>query len=442
MKILIYSLGLPPFRRGGLTNYTVDLAEQLDIDGDNVTFLYPGKIPWRDNGKVGFREVNSKYRFSCYEMINPLPVSLTFGNSVDVTKFYASRSKREIRNFIRKISPDVVHIHTLMGLPIEFLEVLKEEKIKSVFTTHDYYGLCPKMLTSSPLEALKSSQCTYDCMLCSVGPSFNKLRLMQSHFYQSFKESKIIKYVRSKQREKTSDVTKTFYFSDEQVRERYLLRKYYLKIFDLIDYFHFNSTVSKNIFKKHLPNVKGTVIPLTEKGLKRKLNNNEHTQITIGFLGGISEKKGFNLFVDAINELNQRQLKFAVLCAGSMTSNSFFDKKNVHNVGIIPRKKMNKFYKEIDVLVVPSRCHETFGLVVLEAISQSVPVICSDMVGAKDLLENSLIFHSENELVKKLNDVIKFSKVRERMHQITNSLKVNLNFSEHVDKIKNNFYQN
>lgn len=441
MKILIYSLGLPPFRRGGLTNYTIDLAEQLDMDGDSVTFFYPGKIPLVYGEKTGFKQIDSKYQFTCYEMVNPLPVSLTFGNSVDATKFYAHRDKKEIRKFIKKISPDIVHIHTIMGLPIEFLEVLKEENINTVFTTHDYYGLCPKMLLSSPFKSLKSSQCSYDCLLCSAGPSFSKLRLMQSHFYQKFKESKIIKYVRSKQRRKVSNNTDVYFFNEEQVKARYLLREYYLKMFSLIDNYHFNSTVTRNIFKKFLPNIKGAVVPLTEKGLSRHLVANvQHKQVTIGFLGGTSKKKGFKLLTDAVDKLNQQDLSFYLICAGSTTSNSFFDRANVRNVGIIPRKKIDEFYRKIDVLVVPSQCHETFGLVVLEALANNVPVICSDKVGATDLLNPLFIFRNEDELVKKLRNIILFPEVRRKLVQALSLLKVNFSFSKHVDEIRKIFY--
>ena len=294
MKILIYSLGLPPFRRGGLVNYSVDLAEQLAKGNNKVTFLYPGKMPLKKSNYLSFKKKKVNYSFQCYEMTNPLPVSLTFGNSTDVLPFFEKRDKLKIRRFIKIISPDVVHIHTIMGLPKEYLEVLKEENIKTVFTTHDYYGLCPKMLTSNPLERLKSSECSYDCMLCSLGPSLNKIRLMQSHFYQVFKESKIVKCFREKQRQKVTDALTTYYFDEGQARKRYKLRKYYLQMFKLIDYYHFNSSVSESIYKKYLPNIKGKVLPITEKGLQKDVVKKEVAdQVTIGFLGGVSYKKGF-----------------------------------------------------------------------------------------------------------------------------------------------------
>ena len=44
----------------------------------------------------------------------------------------------------KKEKPDVIHIHTFMGLYAEFLEAAKQLQIKTVFTTHDYYAICPK----------------------------------------------------------------------------------------------------------------------------------------------------------------------------------------------------------------------------------------------------------------------------------------------------------
>lgn len=84
-------------------------------------------MPLINNKKLKFEKKSTDFNFDCYELINPLPVSLTFGNSVNASAFYASRDKEAIRKFISKINPDVVHFHTIMGLPIEFLEVLKEK---------------------------------------------------------------------------------------------------------------------------------------------------------------------------------------------------------------------------------------------------------------------------------------------------------------------------
>ena len=55
-------------------------------------------------------------------------------------------------------------------------------------------------------------------------------------------------------------------------------------------------------------------------------------------------------------------------------------------------------YGEIDILIVPSKWKESFGLVVLEALSYNVEVYVSENVGAKDLLYRNKIFSNIMEL--------------------------------------------
>lgn len=441
MKILVYSLGLPPFRRGGLVKYSVDLSEQLSENGNEVTFLYPGKMPLLDSKKCEFKKKKSNYKFNCFELINPLPVSLTFGNSVDPFRFYAHRDKDSIRKFILSISPDVVHIHTIMGLPIEFIEVLKERHIKVIYTTHDYYGLCPKILTDNPLEKLKSSECSYDCMMCHVGPSNAKIKVMQSHLYQSLKNTGAFIYLRKKQRQK-SNINSNFSFDAVQTEHRYKLRKYYLSLLSKIDFFHFNSSVSEEVFKQYLPDIKGKVIPLTIKGLsKSKSKRKIKGSLTFGFLGGTDPKKGISVVDGVVNKLEKERLGFNLLCAGSDSNSELFERKNVTNLGIIPRSKIREFYNNIDVLIVPSLCHETFGLVVIEALSQNIPVICSNNVGSKDILPTWCVFSNEFELNTKLKTLILSTAKRNELYKQISKLQIDTDFIRHVEKIKRTFYE-
>ena len=83
MNILHYSLGFPPYRRGGMTKYCIDLmVEQLRV-GHNVAMIWPGRIKkygYKCDIKEGKKE-NIGKNFSClnYEIINPLPVPLLNG---------------------------------------------------------------------------------------------------------------------------------------------------------------------------------------------------------------------------------------------------------------------------------------------------------------------------------------------------------------------------
>lgn len=145
MHILHYTLGFPPYRSGGLVKYANDLMQAQYKLGHKVVALYPGgtslflrKCHIKENGKYGTIQI--------YEIVNPLPVPLMYGlkdvnsivneNKIDTCSF---------EDLLDNIKPDVVHLHTLMGLPLLFIKIMKDRGIKIVFTSHDYYGLCLKV---------------------------------------------------------------------------------------------------------------------------------------------------------------------------------------------------------------------------------------------------------------------------------------------------------
>ena len=73
-----------------------------------------------------------------------------------------------IRSFFLQIKPDVVHVHSLMGLPIEVLQIAKQMGIKTVFTSHDYFGLCPKVNFINSHGVLCSDIDDDKCSICNA----------------------------------------------------------------------------------------------------------------------------------------------------------------------------------------------------------------------------------------------------------------------------------
>ena len=73
MRILHLSLGLPPFRTGGLNRYCADLIRQ-QVDGNDVALLYPGEFSFFSHTKIVKQRDR---RLSLYKIINPLPLPLT-----------------------------------------------------------------------------------------------------------------------------------------------------------------------------------------------------------------------------------------------------------------------------------------------------------------------------------------------------------------------------
>lgn len=144
MTILHYFLGFPPMRSGGLTRYSVDLMKEQRTLGHEIVAVYPKMC--LQNSKIRFNSKGYNDGIERFEMEGSLPIPLLYGVK-NPSEFMANyeESKPAIKNFFESVRPDVVHIHTLMGLPVEFLEVAKEMRIRTVYTSHDYFGLCPKV---------------------------------------------------------------------------------------------------------------------------------------------------------------------------------------------------------------------------------------------------------------------------------------------------------
>ncbi|MCC4370180.1 glycosyltransferase [Limosilactobacillus reuteri] len=440
MKIIEYTLGLPPYRRGGLPRYSTDLSVELSKNND-IYVIYPGEINPLSK-KIKIEREKNNYPFHTVEMKNPLPVSLGLGVQND--KYYMQqRDISELIKLIKLIDPDAVHFHTLMGLPKEFLKYLHHNHIKTIYTTHDFYGLCPKMLTSKPKTELQSSKCSYDCMLCKEGPSYKKIVIMQSHLYAKLKESSLVKYIRSKSKANLIANSNDNSFSSEEANYRYELRKYYLEMLNLIDVFHFNSSVSKEYFKQYIPNIKGKVISITHTGLQdhRKGDNKSKYSgpIRLGYIGTYTEEKGFFSYTKILKQLSKKN-KFEAHFYGDIINDQIFHNKFFVNHGVLPSAKLNKEYKKLDILIVPS-CRETFGYTILESLLNGTPCLVSANVGAKDLVPKSWIFNDHEELKNKLLDLMSNSNKLKQMRDEVNHLSLQYKMDEHVDRIVTELYK-
>ena len=104
-----------------------------------------------------------------------------------------------------------------------------------------------------------------------------------------------------------------------------------------------------------------------------------------------------------------------------------------------------KNYKQASIFVLPS-IHESFGLVVLEAMASGLPTIISDSVGAKDCVVNEktgFVFESHNvkELMGRIEYIFYIIVIHFfRFENIASDYdwdKVVFRFKEYLNNIKN-----
>ena len=123
MRILHYALGFPPYRTGGLTKFCVDLMLTQVEQGHEAALLWPGRMGIPDAGPRICRRKDWN-RVGNYELVHPLPIPLDEG-ILDVDAYTKDAEESVYLDFLRAFAPDVIHIHTLMGLHRAFFQAAK-----------------------------------------------------------------------------------------------------------------------------------------------------------------------------------------------------------------------------------------------------------------------------------------------------------------------------
>ena len=392
MKILHYTLGFQPQRTGGLVKYAEDLILEQIAQGHQVTALYPGNIRLLSK-KVGIKKVSSR-QFECYELLNSLPLAL-FGGISSPIAFMTPCDKNVYSTFLEEVQPDIIHIHSFMGLHKEFIEIAKNMNIRVVFTSHDYYGLAPvpHFYFNGVDYSDNNTNLAWNIM-SSNALSVEQYRFIQVSFYPT--NRKLLKRKgqnpKSKKRLGLRDVI------DEQDYSE--LRHYYNEMFHLIDGYLFNSSLAKNVYEiNEIQPANSIVLAITNSSIKQHQRlTTTNDKIRVAYIGPDEEYKGYFDFIEFAEILDLESYEVATY--GHLPNEecpSFIEQK-----GYFTKETIDSVYENIDILIVPSKWKETFGLITVEALSYGVNVFVSENVGSKDLLPEIHVFKNQNDLVVKV----------------------------------------
>lgn len=391
MKILHYFLGFPPYRTGGLTKYSFDLMTQQAKDGHSVAALWPGQM-LLGSKKVRIKNRGNVQGVASYELINPLPVPLDEGVT-DIEAFTAKTDAAPYKRFLTELKPDVIHIHTLMGLHREFVDMAAQLQIRTVFTSHDYYGICPKVTLYRYGQVCDNDAGCENCIQCNcTALSKKKILILQSPLYRLVKNSPLVKKLRKQHRGN--------FFENEQLPEMPVaqeeipalaqgyrdLREYYMDMLSKVDLIHFNSSLTESVYKKYLTPKASKVLSITHKDVKdqRELPHAESDTLRITCLAPAKPFKGYHVLKKALDELWADGKKVFVLRMYNAVPNPE-PYMQVQEEGF-NHSELGSIMENTDILVAPSVWYETFGFTVLEALSFGVPVLISDHIGAKDIV--------------------------------------------------------
>ena len=290
----------------------------------------------------------------------------------------------QIKNYIKRINPDVIHIHNINKYTLSLLLALKGHKV--IQTVHDYGLVCPTLWNVH--NNLKP---------CPTGLRF-KCLFKHQRDYNFFVYLSMLWF---------------FYMRN------FLLKKI-VKCF-ISPAPQLKSYLDKNGFKnvKFIPNI----INL-EKNIKPNFDKINYNQIL--YLGQLEKNKGVHILVNEMKYVVKKNPQVILKIAGSGSQKENLIKltkklnleNNIQFLGWI--NKIDKLIKQSSFLILPSICMENAPVVIQESISQWRPIIGSNRGGIPEFIkhqENGVIFEPLNKF-ELSNWIIKLLKNNQKIKKI------------------------
>lgn len=122
-----------------------------------------------------------------------------------------------------------------------------------------------------------------------------------------------------------------------------------------------------------------------------KRNKINPKKIKLISIGSLSEQKGFDVAITAISLIKNYIDKYVILGSGAQKRRLIAlarDLNITEKISLVGYKKnIQKYLSNADIGLIPSRW-EGFGLVSIEMLSSGLPIICSNVIGLREILFN------------------------------------------------------
>lgn len=136
------------------------------------------------------------------------------------------------------------------------------------------------------------------------------------------------------------------------------------------------------------------------EGLERNPDN------SVLYVGRVSKEKN-------LEELLRLQNSYNIIVVGDGPHRSFLEKKysNVNFVGYKSGKDLFQYYLNASVFCFPSKS-DTFGIVMVEAMSAGTPVAAFPVIGPKDIIEQCKTGFMDNDIDNAIKQCFKLGRIK------------------------------
>ncbi|MBM6726925.1 glycosyltransferase [Megamonas funiformis] len=230
---------------------------------------------------------------------------------------------KQIHDVIKRIEPDIIHVHSSWaGLFVRLPYLIKRKKCKIIYTAHGW---------SFIMDVSKKKKFLYA----------------------------IVERILSIITDKIINISK---FEEKEALSYGLNKKKMVIIY--------NGVKDKNY------NIKYST-------------DESNNKIKLLFVGRLDKTKGIDILLDIYDKYRFENLHLYIIGESVLDNIKIKSDDNITYLGWIDNKDIDKYYQMCDIVVMPSRW-DGFGLVAVEAMRNSKPVIVSNRGALPELVKNGI----------------------------------------------------
>ncbi len=445
MRILHIGWGFKPWRVGGAIDYSQDIMSAQQKAGHEVFYFCSGRhYPFSKTTKLKKWQMD---KIRVYEIINsPIFHSGDAGTAYPLLDIEEPESLRIFNEVLKEVIPEIIHIQELAGLPTTLIDMIKESRVPSVMTLHDYFLLCPTLkLFDYRDELCVETKIGHKCKICcNNAPRTNKESVNRT-MINAIRRLKLIfsllKRIKTFFNKITTRKHRSKRIFNNAVKRDEVLEVNYQKRRDInleklkkIDLLLSQSKRVADIYGGFL--LKRDNIKVLHSSVshisKIRFKDIKETKDQLNFAtfnGCATVPKGSRLMLETLKILTGKGLSnsFKMHIYGGIDSNFKRYMSEMDNViyhGFYKQHEIDEILKNIDVGIVPSVWEEVYGYVGIEFLSKGVPVIGNKIGGITDytveevtgLLNKSLSAKELADIMESLiNDPSKICELNSRI---------------------------
>jgi glycosyltransferase involved in cell wall biosynthesis len=272
--------------------------------------------------------------------------------------WFFKQSTRKVIKIIKRMKPDIIHIHNLHGFYINaplLFNFIKKHNINVVWTLHDcwsFTGRCPHFI------GVNCNKWKTGCHHCEY-PKEKYPKVFLSNTHNEWERKK--KYFTRV--EKLTIVTPSNWLAS-------CVKQSFLNIYPVQV---INNGIDLETFKR-----------IPSESFRQKYGVVGQFVI-LGVSFGWGLKKGLDIFIDLSKRLDSR---FSIILVGTDENVDNILPKNIISIHKTQNQsELAEFYSNADIFLNPTR-EDTFPTVNLEALACGCPIITSSIGGASEMVDD------------------------------------------------------